>query len=89
MRYGWSCLAGALFAAFPDAYATVFSGFYSAFMLLLIRADLPGGLDRVPEQDEVGRMAAGLGHGIFCLEFPRELVIWRRGRERDGRNSSG
>jgi cytochrome d ubiquinol oxidase subunit II len=26
---------GALFAAFPDAYATVFSGFYSAFMLLL------------------------------------------------------
>ena len=26
---------GALFAAFPDAYATVFSGFYSAFMVLL------------------------------------------------------
>lgn len=26
---------GALFAAFPNAYATVFSGFYSAFMLLL------------------------------------------------------
>ena len=26
---------GALFAAFPEAYATVFSGFYSAFMLLL------------------------------------------------------
>lgn len=26
---------GALFAAFPDAYATVFSGFYTAFMLLL------------------------------------------------------
>lgn len=26
---------GALFAAFPAAYATVFSGFYSAFMLLL------------------------------------------------------
>ena len=27
---------GALFAAFPEAYATVFSGFYSAFMLLLL-----------------------------------------------------
>jgi cytochrome bd ubiquinol oxidase subunit II len=27
---------GALFAAFPDAYATVFSGFYTAFMLLLV-----------------------------------------------------
>jgi cytochrome d ubiquinol oxidase subunit II len=26
---------GALFAAFPDVYATVFSGFYDAFMLLL------------------------------------------------------
>lgn len=27
---------GALFAAFPGAYATVFSGFYNAFMLLLV-----------------------------------------------------
>lgn len=27
---------GALFAAFPGAYATVFSGFYAAFMLLLM-----------------------------------------------------
>jgi cytochrome bd ubiquinol oxidase subunit II len=26
---------GALFAAFPEAYATVFSGFYAAFMLIL------------------------------------------------------
>lgn len=26
---------GALFAAFPEAYATVFSGFYTAFYLLL------------------------------------------------------
>ena len=26
---------GALFAAFPDAYATAFSGFYTAFMVLL------------------------------------------------------
>jgi cytochrome d ubiquinol oxidase subunit II len=26
---------GALFAAFPDVYATIFSGFYTAFMLLL------------------------------------------------------
>ena len=27
---------GALFAAFPNVYATVFSGFYDAFMLLLV-----------------------------------------------------
>jgi len=26
---------GAMFAAFPEVYATVFSGFYTAFMLLL------------------------------------------------------
>src|SRR5579864_7981419 len=26
---------GAMFAAFPEAYATIFSGFYVAFMLLL------------------------------------------------------
>src|SRR5512136_101439 len=26
---------GALFAAFPNAYATIFSGFYTAFMALL------------------------------------------------------
>jgi len=26
---------GAMFAAFPEAYASVFSGFYTAFMLLL------------------------------------------------------
>ena len=27
---------GAMFAAFPDVYATVFSGFYSAFIILLV-----------------------------------------------------
>jgi len=27
---------GAMFAAFPDVYATVFSGFYTAFMLLMV-----------------------------------------------------
>ena len=27
---------GAMFAAFPEVYATVFSGFYLAFMLLLL-----------------------------------------------------
>jgi len=32
-RCGWS---RALFAVFPDAYATVFSGFYTPFMLLLV-----------------------------------------------------
>lgn len=33
---------GALFAAFPDAYATVFSGFYTALMVLLFALILRG-----------------------------------------------
>jgi cytochrome bd ubiquinol oxidase subunit II len=33
---------GAMFAAFPNAYATVFSGFYTAFMLLLFALILRG-----------------------------------------------
>ncbi len=33
---------GALFAAFPHAYATVFSGFYTAFMLLLFALIMRG-----------------------------------------------
>jgi hypothetical protein len=32
----WLVTGGALFAVFPDAYATVFSGFYTPFMLLLV-----------------------------------------------------
>ncbi len=32
----WLVTSGALFAVFPDAYATVFSGFYTPFMLLLV-----------------------------------------------------
>ncbi len=36
MRSGLVTGGGALFAAFPRVYATVFSGFYLAFMLLLV-----------------------------------------------------
>ena len=37
---------GALFAAFPEAYATIFSGFYLALMLVLVALDFfPRGLD--------------------------------------------
>jgi cytochrome d oxidase subunit CydB len=32
---------GAMFAAFPEAYATIFSGFYSAFILLLFALIFP------------------------------------------------
>jgi len=42
---------GALFAAFPVVYATVFSGFYIAFMLLLFAPNHAGLLDDAPEPD--------------------------------------
>lgn len=35
MKCGFSQAGGALFAAFPVVYATVFSGYYIALMLLL------------------------------------------------------
>ena len=52
---------GALFAAFPNAYATVFSGFYIAFMLLLLGADPPGRVDGIPLQAPRARLATVLG----------------------------
>ena len=58
---------GALFAAFPEVYATVFSGFYLAFMLLLVALDLPGGGHRVPEQTDHDMVAEFLGR-----QFQRE-----------------
>ena len=56
---------GALFAAFPAVYATVFSGFYLAFMLLLVALDLPGGGHRVPQQAADG--AGGARCGTWAL----------------------
>ena len=41
---------GALFAAFPNVYATVFSGFYHGVRAAASGADLPRGGDRVPQQ---------------------------------------
>ena len=52
---------GALFAAFPHVYATVFSGFYLALMLRAGGAHPARGVDRVP--DEGSRTSAGAGRG--------------------------
>ena len=56
---------GALFAAFPNVYATVFSGFYLALMLLLVVADFPRGGHRIPQQTADALVAADVGHRIF------------------------
>jgi len=47
----WLLVAGgATFAAFPEWYASLFSGFYLALLLILVALILRGGL-RVPRQD--------------------------------------
>ena len=72
---------GAMFAAFPEAYATVFSGFYIAFMLMLVRPDPAGRLDRVPQQDRIAAVAPLLGHRLLRFQ-PAGLAAVRHGRRR-------
>ncbi len=61
---------GALFAAFPEAYATVFSGFYSAFMLLLFALIFRAVSMEFRTKVEQPRLAALLG-----LELLRRLAL--------------
>ena len=74
----WLVIAGgATFAAFPVWYATMFSGFYLALLLILVfliarvlsfewreKAEAPGveGVLGLDEHDLVGRSAAPVGH---------------------------
>ena len=57
---------GALFAAFPNAYATVFSGFYIAFMLLLMSLILRA----VSMEFRSKRPRAGLATTLGCVFLP-------------------
>ena len=49
-----------MFAAFPGWYATMFSGFYLALVLLLVGADPARGLLRVPREAGLAPLAAHL-----------------------------
>jgi cytochrome d ubiquinol oxidase subunit II len=55
---------GALFAAFPEAYATVFSGFYVAFMMVLFALIL-----RAVSLEFRGKLAAGGWRKAWDLGF--------------------
>ena len=58
----WLIIAGgATFAAFPEWYATLFSGFYLPLLLILRRADRARGRLRVPRQARRRRLATPLG----------------------------
>ena len=56
---------GALFAAFPNVYATVFSGFYLALMLSAGVADFPRRGHRISQQTADALVAADVGHRVF------------------------
>ena len=60
----WLVVAGgATFAAFPAWYATMFSGFYIALLLLLVLPDRPRGLVRVAREERELALARALGLG--------------------------
>ena len=82
----WVLVAGgATFAAFPEWYATLFSGFYLALFLILVALIVRGVGDRVPQQARRRGLAAALGHGDLGLELPARPPVGRRVREHRGR----
>ena len=62
----WLIVAGAaMFAAFPGWYATMFSGFYLAMVLLLGGADRSAAVVRVPGQARRARAGGGTWDGLL------------------------
>ena len=62
----WLVLGGGvLFAIFPFAYASLFSGFYAAFMLVLVVHHPAGGDPRVPLAAARPSLAERLGRGLL------------------------
>ena len=69
---------GAMFAAFPSAYATVFSGFYVAFMILLFALIFRA--VSIEFRSKTGSLCGSvLGLLLFLREHPGDLPI-RGGR---------
>ena len=70
----WLVVAGgATFAAFPAWYATMFSGFYIALLLLLVLPDRPRRLVRVARRRARARAggASGCGRTRSAASAPR------------------
>ena len=78
---------GAMFAAFPNAYATVFSGFYVAFMLLLFALIFRAvSMEFRGKRDSQGWQTL-LGLFLFWRQLLGDLSVRRGGRERPGRDA--
>jgi len=69
---------GALFAAFPEAYATVFPGFLSALHVAPLRVDPRGG-DRVSQQGALAVVGGKCGtcSSPLAARSPRCSSAWR------------
>ncbi len=61
---------GALFAAFPDVYATVFSGFYMAFILLLVAL-----IFRAVAIEFRGKQPMGWWHQVWDVSFSLSSIV--------------
>ena len=80
---------GAMFAAFPNAYATVFSGFYMAFMLLLFAL-----IFRAVSMEFRGKRDSQAWKRFWdCRVFWRQpagdISVRSGGRQRPARHSGG
>ncbi len=76
---------GALFAAFPDVYATVFSGFYLAFVLLLVALIFRAVAIEFRSKQPIAPVAPGVGRGVLRQQCAVQCVDWRR----DGQHRLG
>jgi cytochrome d ubiquinol oxidase subunit II len=66
---------GALFAAFPEVYATVFSGFYMAFMLLLFALIFRAVAIEFRSKESWPVWRRGWDIGFFCGSFLATFLI--------------
>ena len=66
---------GALFAAFPDVYATVFSGFYLAFVLLLVALIFRAVAIEFRSKQADALVAADVGRGFSVGSVLSSLLI--------------
>ena len=85
----WLVLGGGvLFAVFPLAYASLFSGLYLAFMLVLLVHDPADGRPRVPVQGARPALAVGLGHRLRGRLDRARTAARRRLRQHRGRRAA-
>jgi cytochrome d ubiquinol oxidase subunit II len=66
---------GALFAAFPEVYATVFSGFYTAFMLLLFALIFRAVAIEFRSKEPGSAWRKGWDIGFFCGSLIASFLI--------------